>query len=114
MANRIEWLYDPSAHRKQKTEAEKMNEAVDVAALAAEKPEYEEEEEHVPRDMLQKIKEDPLFTIRRTELHKRQLAVKKEEVRDERRQTRSRSPRKIPADRQQKLRELLLKASKKK
>ncbi len=112
-SKRIDWLYDPTAHRKQKTEAEKMNEAVDLAQLAAEsKTEDDQEEEELSRDVLEKIKEDPLFAIRRTELRKKQLHVKTEKRADERNMTRSRSPRRNE-DRQKRLKELLLKSKKK-
>ena len=102
MSKRIDWIYDPTAHRKHKTEAEKMNEAVDLAtlasdALASDALAAPEEEEEVSGEMLAKIKEDPLFAIRRTQLRK-----------DERR--RSRSPRReISQDRHNRLRDLLKK-----
>ncbi len=91
MSKRIDWLYDPAAHRKNKTETERMNEAVDLAAVAAEPESAETRLDRVSSDMMQKIKEDPLFAIKRTQMRKR-----------------SRSPR-TTDERQKRLRDILFK-----
>ena len=66
MSKRLDWLYDPKAIQKSKTELELMNEAVDLEAVETEKPAKSD-----VLDLKNRMREDPLFKIKKREIQKK-------------------------------------------